>query len=98
MYPNEPDKKFDMDYYLNKHMTVLHEKLDPVSLVKTEIDEGIDSQGENTPPPFRVICHMFFNSMEDFEKILPYEAELFGDVPNYTNIVPVVQISEMIQG
>ena len=96
MYPNDPNKKFDMDYYLNKHMPVLHEKLDPISLVKAEIDKGLGSRGENTPPPYRVICHMYFNTMEDFQKILPYEEELFADVPNYTNIEPVVQISEMV--
>ena len=97
MYPNDPDKKFDMDYYLNKHMPMLHEKLDPKSLVKSEIDKGLGGQGENAPPPYRVICHLFFNSMEDFQKGLSHEEELFADVPNYTEIEPVIQISEIIQ-
>ncbi|UCC16688.1 MAG: EthD family reductase [Dehalococcoidales bacterium] len=96
MYPNDADKKFDMDYYLNKHMPMLHEKLDSVSLVKAEIDKGIQGQGEDSPPPYRVICHLYFNSMEDFHKIHPYEAELFADVPNYTDIVPVIQLSEIV--
>ena len=41
MYPNETGKKFDMDYYLTKHRPMVHEKLDSVGLVKTEIDKGI---------------------------------------------------------
>ncbi|HEY94735.1 MAG TPA: EthD family reductase [Dehalococcoidia bacterium] len=98
MYPNDPDKKFDMDYYLNKHMPMLHETLNPVGLIKTEVDKGLRGQGENTPPAYRVICHLYFNSMEDFQKIEPYAAELFADVPKYTDIVPVVQISEIVQG
>ena len=96
LYPNEEGKKFDWDYYLNKHMPMLHEKLDPISLIKAEIDKGIGSKGENTPAPFCVGCHLFFNSMEDFQKILPYEEDMFSDVPNYTDIIPLVQISEMV--
>jgi hypothetical protein len=34
MYPNEPGKKFDMDYYLNKHITMVNDTIGDLGLVR----------------------------------------------------------------
>jgi uncharacterized protein (TIGR02118 family) len=43
------------------------------------------------------LCHFSFDSLGDFKAAFePHRAELQGDVPNYTNIAPTVQISEVV--
>ncbi len=49
MYPNESDK-FDMDYYLNKHIPLVHQLLDSFGLVRTEVDKGIGTAEPGAPP------------------------------------------------
>jgi len=41
MYLNEPGKNFDWDYYLNKHLPMVHRLLDPIGLVRTEWSEPL---------------------------------------------------------
>jgi uncharacterized protein (TIGR02118 family) len=49
------------------------------------------------PAPFVCVGHLYFNSVDDFQKgIVTHGKELMGDVPNYTNIQPRVQISEIV--
>ena len=49
------------------------------------------------PAPFVCVGHLYFDSVADFQAAMkPHGQELFADVPNFTNIVPQVQISEII--
>ena len=96
MYPNDPGIKFDMDYYINKHIALVHERLDPIGLVKTEVDKGLSGHGDGVPPACCVVGYLYFNTMEDFQKMLPYNDELTSDVPNFTDTIPVIQVSEIV--
>lgn len=93
-YPRTAGKKFDLEYYKNHHMPLVKDRLSPV---KVEIDAGIPNyQGE--PSPYFAIGHMTFKSMEHL--VTKYGAaaqELHADIPNYTDIEPVIQISEIIE-
>ena len=51
-YRNEPDKKFDWDYFVGEHMVVLHRELDHRGLVRVEIDKGISAADPNAAAPF----------------------------------------------
>ena len=43
------------------------------------------------------MCHFLFESLEAFMEVsAPNATELQNDMKNYTNIVPVIQISEVI--
>lgn len=47
-------------------------------------------------PTYIVLCHMLFDSAEAFmEAFGPHQALLQGDMPNYTDIEPVFQFSEV---
>ena len=97
MYPNDGGK-FDMDYYINKHMVLVHKLLDPYGLVRTEVDKGIGTSEPGAPAPFVAIAHLIFNSIEDMQKGLQaHDPDLGADLPNYTDIMPQFQISEMIE-
>lgn len=97
MYPNEGGK-FDMDYYMNKHIPLIHKLLDPFGLVRTEVDKGIGTVKPGAPAPFLVVGHLIFHSLEDMQKALQaHDPELAADGPNYTDIRPQFQISEIVE-
>jgi len=96
LYPNAPGRKFDFDYYINKHKVMVHRLLDPIGLVRTEADRGIGTTQPGTPAPFVAVGYLYFNSMEDFQKALPHAAKMMSDIPNFTDTQPQVQISEML--
>lgn len=96
MYPNEGD--FDMDYYMNKHIPLVHKLLDDYGLARTEVDKGIGTAKPGAPAPFVAVAHLVFNSMEEMGKGLQaHDPELAADVPNFTTIKPQFQISEILK-
>lgn len=93
-YPRSSGKKFDLEYYKNHHMPLVKEKLMPV---KVEIDAGIPNN-QNQPSHYIAIGHMTFETMDQL--VAGYAAvaqELHADIPNYTDIEPVIQLSEIIE-
>jgi len=96
-YANTPGGKFDFDYYLNKHMKLVHDKFGPMGLVKTEVEKGLAGGAPGAPAPYVALGHMVFNSIEDFLKAEQAHGGALGaDVPNFTNIEPQFQISEIV--
>ena len=94
-YPNTG--KFDLDYYEKKHMAMVAQRLNPLGLLRWEIDKGLAGGTPDAPAPFIAIGHIYFNSVADFQKAFgAHAAEIMADIPNYTNIEPQFQISEVI--
>lgn len=92
-YANEEGKKFDMSYYCNKHIPMCQEKL---GCKRVDVDEGMAGAAPGTRPPFRAICHLYFDSLEKFQAAFgPNAAAIMADIPNYTDIQPLIQISEV---
>jgi uncharacterized protein (TIGR02118 family) len=97
LYANEAGKKFDHDYYVTKHMALVRERLGSFGLVRTEVDKGMGGGAPGAPAPFVAVGHVYFNRLEDFQKGMgTHGQEIMGDVPNYTNIQPQIQINEII--
>jgi len=90
-------KKFDHDYYVNRHMKLVRDRLTGFGLVRTEVDKGMAGGAPGAPAPYVAIGHVYFNTLADFQKGMgQHGKELLGDVPNFTNIQPQIQISEII--
>ena len=52
----------------------------------------------DTPSAFCIIGSINFKSMEDLEKVMAMHGEeLMADIPNYTNIQAIMQISRVIE-
>lgn len=95
LYPNSDKKNFDVDYYCNKHVPMVS-KLLGNALKHVEIEHGIGSVEPGADAPFVAIGCLYFDSIEDFQSSFGANAEtIMGDVPNYTNIEPMIQISEV---
>ena len=96
-YTNEPGKRFDWDYFTGAHMEIVHRELDHRGLVRVEIDRGISSPDPNEAPPFIGVAHLIFNTVEEVHAaFMAAGRPVMGDIPNYTDIQPTVQISEML--
>ncbi|MDT0607191.1 EthD family reductase [Croceitalea rosinachiae] len=96
LYPNGEDKTFDMDYYSNKHMPMLKTLMGD-SLKFYEIDKGISGRTPDEPMPYLAIGYLYFDKLSDYQESFGPNAEkIVGDIPNYTNIQPILQISEVL--
>ncbi len=96
-YPNEEGKKFDMDYYSGKHMPLVQSRLDSMGLLRIEVERGVSSADPNAPAPFVAIGVLYFNTAEEVhEGFKTHGREIMGDIPNYTDIAPQFQISEIV--
>ncbi len=97
MYPNTPNRKFDLDYYAQKLMDLVASRLKPMGMLRWEVDKGIATATPGDPAPFVAIGHLYFNSLEEFQKAFGTHAqEIMADIPNFTDIEPQFQISEVI--
>ncbi|HEY4193916.1 MAG TPA: EthD family reductase [Mucilaginibacter sp.] len=97
LYPAGDDKKFDMDYYSNKHIPMIKGLL-AGALKLTEIDKGIGGGAPGAPAPFVMICYLYFDSVADYQNAMTTNgSKILADIPHYTNIQPVIQISEVVE-
>jgi uncharacterized protein (TIGR02118 family) len=94
-YPNGQDAKFDMDYYLKKHIPMAKQKIG-AALKAVAVEQGVAGAQPGTPPTYLAIGHLTFDSLDAFTAaFLPHAAEIQGDIANYTNVQPVIQFSEI---
>ncbi len=97
LYPNGEGKTFDMDYYSGKHMPMCAQ-LFGESLRGLEINQGLAGRTPDEPVPYLAAGYFYFDTLEDYQKVFGPNAEkIVGDIPNYTNIQPIVQISKVLQ-
>ena len=94
-YPNKEGARFDMDYYLDKHIPMVRQKM-AAAMKGMGVEQGIAGGMPGAPLTYRVIAHMTFDSMEAYQAAFgPHAQTIMADVPNYTDLQPVVQISEV---
>lgn len=97
LYPNGEGNTFDMEYYQTKHMPLLAELFGD-SLKDFEIDAGKAGRTPEEEVPYLAIGYLYFESIASYRAEFPKHAEaILGDIPNYTNIQPQIQISEVIK-
>ena len=95
LYPNGEGSKFDMDYYCNRHIPMVLEKLG-AACKGVAVEQGLGGPEPGSPAPFAALGHLQFDSIEAFQAAFGPHAETFmRDIPNYTNIQPVIQISSV---
>jgi len=93
LYPNQAGATFDMHYYCNQHMALVRQ-LVGAAAKGLAVDGGIGSA--ESAAPFLAIGHLWFDSMEAFQTAMAaHGAALLADVPNYTNVKPVIQVSRI---
>jgi uncharacterized protein (TIGR02118 family) len=96
-YPNAAGSRFDMEYYLGTHMPMSARLLSAHPEFRScTIERGLSGAEPGSRPPFAALCHFVFDSVDGFmAAFTPHAGHLQGDIPNYTDIVPVIQVSDV---
>ncbi len=64
--------------------------------VKVSVEKGVELQEYNIASNYVAMCHYYFETIEDFlNAFMPHAEELQGDIKNYTDIEPTIQINEV---
>jgi uncharacterized protein (TIGR02118 family) len=96
LYPGGEGKTFDMDYYCNKHVPMIAGLLGD-AVVGATVEKGLGGGAPESPATYAAMGNLYFNSMEDFENSFGPNAEkIMGDLPNFTNSEPTIQVSEVM--
>jgi len=98
LYPNSKDSRFDIDYYVSKHMPLAIKLLGAHPGYKgVSVERGLSGGSPGTDAAYVAMCHFLLDSAEEFEAAFAPNADaLTGDIPNYTNVQPVIQVSEVV--
>ncbi len=96
LYPSGEGKTFDMDYYCNNHVPMVGELLGE-AVKGAAVEKGLSGGTPDQPPVYAAISNLYFNSVESFQNSFgPNADKIMADIPNYTNIEPIIQISEVM--
>jgi uncharacterized protein (TIGR02118 family) len=63
------------------------------------VDKGLAGGTPGAPATYVGMCHILCESIDAFQAGFgPHAREIMADIPNYTDIAPVIQISEVVVG
>ena len=94
-YPNQEGCRFDFDYYCNKHLVMIKENLGP-ALKGVAAEKGLGGAQPGSKAAYVAMGHMLFDSVEAFQRAFgPHAKAIMADIPNYTDVQPTIQISEV---
>jgi uncharacterized protein (TIGR02118 family) len=95
LYPNSANSKFDMNYYLNKHIPMVKQKLG-IACKSVAVEQGVAGGAPGAPATYVAMGHLTFDSVDAFQSAFgPHAEAIMGDIRNYTDTQPTVQISEI---
>jgi len=96
LYPYAEGSRFDMEYFLRKHLPLV-DRAWGAALIRREIDAGLSGPGQGTHPTYVAIVHLYFHSIQSFQAAIgPQHKELEKEAPNFTDIKPIIQVSEVV--
>jgi uncharacterized protein (TIGR02118 family) len=66
LYPNTAGCKFDMEYYLTRHMPMVQQKLGP-ACKRMAVEQGIAGGAPGAPATYVAMGHLYFDSTDAFQ-------------------------------
>jgi uncharacterized protein (TIGR02118 family) len=95
LYPAGAGKAFDMDYYCKSHMPMVQQKLG-AACKSIAVEQGLGGAAPGSPPTYAAMGHLYFDSVDAFQaSFAPHAQAIMADIPNYTDIRPIIQVSEV---
>jgi uncharacterized protein (TIGR02118 family) len=96
MYPFQAGAEFDHEYYRLTHMPLVKSRLG-AGCTHYAVDIGLGGGEPGIPPTYIAMCHIYSDTLEAFQAgMAEHGAEIKGDIANFTGIVPVIQVSEVV--
>lgn len=97
LYPNQPDARFDAAYYTDQHMPMVKTCMGD-ALQSYAVDVALAGQSADNVP-YVAAGHLFCTSLDAFNASFgPHAKDIMADIPNYTNLTPIMQFSEVLVG
>jgi uncharacterized protein (TIGR02118 family) len=95
LYPNVEGSRFDLDYYGTAHVALVRQKLGE-ALKNLSINYGLSGIAPGSKPSFHAIGNLSFDSLAAFyEAFAPHIEEFKADAAKYTDVEPIIQISDV---
>lgn len=95
-YPAADDLRFDEAYYRSRHLPMLKRALGD-ELTGMSLARGLQGGAPDAPPVFGYSLFLDVRSRDGFLQAFGAHAEeILGDVPNYTNASPQLEIAETV--
>jgi len=92
LYPNKEGATFDFEYYMQKHIPLANGLLGHAF----KVTKGIAS-AQGGQPAFVCTARMEIGTIDEFLPVLVlHVGTLTHDIPNYTNVEPVIQFEELL--
>ena len=97
LYPATEGARFDWDYYNDAHIPLIRSAYGPTGLLDTQVMRGI-SAPDGSPAPYVAMAHLVFADTATMQASIsgPRAAEISGDLINFTDIVPLRQLSAIV--
>ncbi len=97
LYPAKPGGRFDFEYYMQRHTPMVKDRLTPFGMTALTADKGMAGLAPGVPATYVCVCNLEFRSMDDLQRgLAAHGAEIMGDIQNYTDAQPVIQVSEVL--
>lgn len=98
LYPAADGARFDHAYYRDKHLPMIAERLGSACL-SYSIDKGLAGGMPGSAPPYLAACSLLCESVESLNQAMgPHAKEIMADIRNYTDVKPVIWVSEVVEG
>lgn len=95
LYPNNAGSKFNMEYYCQSHIPMVQQRLG-AACKSVAVEQGLAGIEPGSPAAFVAMGHLYFDSVDLFQAAFgPHADAIIADIPNYTDITPQIQISEV---
>jgi uncharacterized protein (TIGR02118 family) len=96
-YPNQSGARFDLDYYMKKHMPMVQERLSKFGMSGYSVSKGLGGFAPGSPAEFMITAQLKIDTLENLQAGMAAEsAMIMADIPNYTDIQPHIQIDEVL--
>ena len=67
------------------------------TICQATVEKGLAGGEPDSTPTYQAMGNLYFDSVEMFQNSFgPNADKIMGDMPNYTNIEPIIQISEVM--
>jgi uncharacterized protein (TIGR02118 family) len=92
LYPNREGMRFNFDYYMSKHIPMVARLL----TTTIEVTKGVGTP-RGTAATFLYAARIRVRSLDEYSAAMArHGAQIIGDIPNYTDVQPNVQIDEIV--
>ena len=97
-YPNKDGAKFDHQYFQETHIgKLVKDRWSPMGMKEFGAEKGLGGGTPGSPAPYVATGYVVFETVEEFGKAMEaHGAEIVADIKNYTDLEPIVQVSEIV--